>query len=74
MDQSPDRAPLPTDRPEPSHPTVVPIRRPAEPGDVAEHDPGGIGSASRSCLAVLVLATAAILLVCASWVIRLLFL
>ncbi len=53
--------------------TVVPFARPPIGEDIEERDPGGIGSASRSCLVVLTLLVAVVLLVCLSWVGRLVF-
>lgn len=41
--------------------------------DISPLTPQEIGSASRSCLVILALVTVIILLVCVSWLVRLLF-
>lgn len=53
------------------YPTEAPIEHPGGQPEPPLSEAQDIGSASRSCLVIMVLAVAILLLVCVSWIVRL---
>jgi hypothetical protein len=58
---------------EENRPTEAPIENPGGQSDPPLSEAQDIGSASRSCLVIMALAVAILLLVCVSWIVRLIF-